>query len=569
MRTRLPVALLALLLLVPVAASADTIRVQSTTDTVDAGLVGRADADGKFIDCRTLPGDADQPFCLLGEYAKKYPDDRVKYVGVGTGQALDNAKAGLADVVITHAASLEAQFVADGYAFGNAGRQIFFSDYVIVGPKAGPAGRPADPAGVKAGAPGDAVRAFELIAAAGAANPATTRFRSRANNSGTNVQEQIIWKLTGDSVPKQQATAASNPANDPTRAEPAGSGGAGTFPDWYIRNPSGQAANLTATEACVVAGNGCYTMIDRGTYDRNVDKGTVPNLQIVSEEQSSDAPGLRGGKDLLVNPFSAYVLNPDKFPEGSKPNTEAGRRFVNFIVSAEFQNGLRSFPNAINPAFRPDAFQTVTIAPALPATVVAGTPLTISGTIANALQGGRAVAQMPLRLQASTDGGQIWADIASSVTDAAGKFTLTTSPTESATYRLALPQFSATGYSDFTENKQVLGPVSVTPAVAPTATASPTVTPPADTTAPRVSAVKLTRKKLSLSVDEAADVRVVIRRKNRKGKFATVRTLTLSTSKAGVVRKAIKKLGPGRYRLAIRAEDGAGNSRTSKPTVRL
>src|SRR6476469_4590729 len=109
---------LASLALLAASAHADTIRVQSTTDTVDAGLV-----DG----------------LLRAAYAQAQPGDTLQYTAVGTGKALDNARAGLADVVITHAPSLEARFVADGYSADPFGRQIFYSDYVIVGPRSDPA----------------------------------------------------------------------------------------------------------------------------------------------------------------------------------------------------------------------------------------------------------------------------------------------------------------------------------------------------------------------------------------------------------------------------------------------
>jgi tungstate transport system substrate-binding protein len=148
----------------PSVATADQIRVRSTTDTVDAGLL-----DGLLRDA----------------FMQAQPGDTLQYTAVGTGKALDDARAGLADVVITHAPSLEAQFVSDGFSLG-LGRQIFYSDYVIVGPTD-------DPAGVAAAHPHDAIGAFEDIATAGDANPNTVRFDSRGENSGTNVQEQLMW----------------------------------------------------------------------------------------------------------------------------------------------------------------------------------------------------------------------------------------------------------------------------------------------------------------------------------------------------------------------------------------
>src|SRR5215211_4505596 len=139
---RLVAAGIAALLLLPAGARADTIRVQSTTDTVDAGLV-----EG----------------LLRPAYADAQPGDTLEYTAVGTGKALDNARAGMADVVITHAPSLEAKFVEDGFSLG-LGRQIFYSDYVIVGPRE-------DPAQVGTLHPHDAIGAFEQIATAGGADP--------------------------------------------------------------------------------------------------------------------------------------------------------------------------------------------------------------------------------------------------------------------------------------------------------------------------------------------------------------------------------------------------------------
>src|SRR4051795_4510606 len=142
MRRGVLAAVVAAMLVVPSVARAATIRVQATTDTVDAGLV-----DG----------------LLRSAYASIHPEDRLAYTGGGTGGGLQKARSGLADVVITHAPSLEAAFVRDGFSQG-LGRQIFFSDYVVVGPLN-------DPAGVAAGDPRQAGGAVGDIAAAGAADP--------------------------------------------------------------------------------------------------------------------------------------------------------------------------------------------------------------------------------------------------------------------------------------------------------------------------------------------------------------------------------------------------------------
>ena len=216
-RARVLAAAVAALVVLPSVAAADTIRVRSTTDTVDAGLV-----EG----------------LLRGAYQAAQPGDSLQYTGVGTGRALQDARDGLADVVITHAPTLEAQFVKDGISLG-LGRQIFYSDYVIVGPLD-------DPAGVATKHPHDALGALEDIAAAGDATPSAVGFQTRADNSGTNVQEQLMWKMT-NVTPQHTAETDSNPTSDPTRAEP---GTLGAYPPWYHKSavPNGQARNLQLTE---------------------------------------------------------------------------------------------------------------------------------------------------------------------------------------------------------------------------------------------------------------------------------------------------------------------------------
>ena len=55
-------------------------------------------------------------------------------VALGTGQALDTARRGDADVVLVHDRPAEDKFVAEG--FGVARRDVMYNDFVLVGPKA-------------------------------------------------------------------------------------------------------------------------------------------------------------------------------------------------------------------------------------------------------------------------------------------------------------------------------------------------------------------------------------------------------------------------------------------------
>src|SRR5580693_2022738 len=89
---RLLSALVALALASPVTAQEKSIIVASTTSTQDSGLFGY----------------------LLPIFKKKTGID-VKVIAQGTGQALDTARRGDADVVFVHAKPAEEKFVAEGF----------------------------------------------------------------------------------------------------------------------------------------------------------------------------------------------------------------------------------------------------------------------------------------------------------------------------------------------------------------------------------------------------------------------------------------------------------------------
>jgi tungstate transport system substrate-binding protein len=542
-RAGLVAAALAAGLALPQVAAADNIRIESTTDTVDAGLVSGL---------------------LTDAYKAAQPGDTISYHAVGTGAALTNARNGLADVVITHAPSLEAQFVKDGFSVGT-GRQIFYSDYVIVGPED-------DPAGIATKDPHDAIGAFQDIAAAGAADPNKVRFRSRADASGTNVQEQIMWDLT-TGVPLQQST---NSA-DTTRSEPVGAGGAGTFPAWYVRQSGGQAENLGRVEACVVAGNGCYTMLDRGTFNKQINDGVVTHLKIVSEKNSASAIG---GPTLLTNPFSVYVVNPDKFTSPPIPNTAAATRFADFLVSPAFQAALVNFPNAIDPAFLPDAFPSLKLDTPLPQTAEPGDTIKLDGVASNRLPGtSTALNGLPIQLQQSTDDGVTWKSIGGPVNSSAnGAFSVTTAIARTTRYRLSTPAFDLpsafpviSSYNHLSPATQEIGVVAIPtatatpqPTVSPTPTVTPTVIPaPKDTTRPTVSKVALTRRGVALHTSEGSTIKLVIERRATKGnKYTKVQTVTLKATAAKTIKGTHKTLKAGKYRIQVTATDLAGNKRT-------
>ena len=63
----------------------------------------------------------------------------VKVLSVGTGQALDIARRGDADVVFTHSKSAEQAFVTEGHGVKRC--PVMYNDFVLIGPDSDPAGK--------------------------------------------------------------------------------------------------------------------------------------------------------------------------------------------------------------------------------------------------------------------------------------------------------------------------------------------------------------------------------------------------------------------------------------------
>src|SRR4051794_21418077 len=273
--------------------------VQSTTSVRDSGVLDQL---------------------ITPQFEKRFPQYDLRFVAVGTGQAITNARAGQGDVLIGHSPALEAQFVRDGFSYESIGRTVMWNDFVIVGPAN-------DPAGILRAARNDAVSAFEAIAAAGAAGRAN--FVSRGDNSGTNTKEKDIWGLSR--VPH---TAANEPAGAPA---------------WYHKAGLGMADTLRLTQQCPFAGGGCYTITDRGTLQQLTNNRAITALQTVMDDQSASA---RGGQNLMLNVYNVYAVNPQKFPS---VNLQGALAFLDFMTSQAFQDAIARFPSRRRPGFFPPA----------------------------------------------------------------------------------------------------------------------------------------------------------------------------------------------------------------------
>ena len=247
------------------AASAQSIVVASTTSTEQSGLFSH----------------------LLPEFKKASGID-VKVVALGTGQALDTGRRGDADVVFVHDQKAEDKFVADG--FGVKRYPVMYNDFILIGPKA-------DPAGVKGT---DIVEGLKKLAAGNAP------FVSRGDKSGTHAAELRFWDQAGLKDAK-------------------GSG--------YKECGCGMGPALN-----MAASTGAYVLADRGTW--------------LNFKNRADLGILVEGDKRLFNQYGVMLVNPAKHPqvkqaEGQKfidwVTSPAGQKVI-----AEYKIGGEQlfFPNA-------------------------------------------------------------------------------------------------------------------------------------------------------------------------------------------------------------------------------
>ena len=265
---RLISALLGATLLAWHAHAAPGIVLASTTSVEDSGLLGR----------------------ILPLFTKATGIE-VRVVAQGTGQALETARRGDADLVLVHDPEAEQKFISEGYGIDR--RQIAWNDFVIVGPDN-------DPARIKGGR--DAVAAFKAIA--GAKAP----FVSRGDNSGTNALELRLWKRTGID-PKE---------------------GAG---NWYRDIGGGMGQALNAASAMPA-----YTLSDRGTWLSFGNKGPL----VIAME----------GDPKLINRYNVIQLNPEKH---GKEKLEEARRLADWLVSPEGQQAIGGYEIHGEQLFHPSA----------------------------------------------------------------------------------------------------------------------------------------------------------------------------------------------------------------------
>jgi tungstate transport system substrate-binding protein len=218
----------------------------------------------------------------------------VRVVAVGTGQAIELAQRGDADVLFVHHKPSEEKFVAEG--FGVTRFDVMYNDFVVVGPRT-------DPAGVQGMA--DVAAALAQVAAK------QTTFVSRGDDSGTHKLELSLWKAAGVDVSAASGT-------------------------WYREAGAGMGATLNTA-----SGLDAYSLTDRGTWISFKNRG---NLAILIE-----------GDGRLFNQYGVMLVNPKKHPHVKATD---GQTFIDWLLSDKGQQAIAAYHIEGEQAFFPNDRKT-------------------------------------------------------------------------------------------------------------------------------------------------------------------------------------------------------------------
>lgn len=210
-------------------------------------------ADGRYIVVASTTSTAQSG--LFGHLLPQFTQATgiaVRVVALGTGQALDMARRGDADVVLVHDQAAEERFVAEG--FGLPRRPVMYNDFVLVGPRSDPAG----------------TRGQDIAAALDKLARAAAPFVSRGDRSGTHAAELRHWRTAGV---------------DLAAAKPAG----------YRECGCGMGPALNMASA-----SNAYVLADRGTWLAFRNRG---DLEVLVQ-----------GDRRLFNQYGVIVVNPARHP---------------------------------------------------------------------------------------------------------------------------------------------------------------------------------------------------------------------------------------------------------------
>ena len=237
---------------------------------------------------------------LLDVLVPKYKADTgvdLKWVAVGTGNALKLGENCDVSVVFVHSPSAEKTYVEKG--FGVERTPVMYNDFVLIGTpemKAKFAGK-------------NIAEAFKII------ETEKIKFVSRGDKSGTHDKEKSVWTTALGKVPEKQP--------------------------WYLEAGQGMIATIN-----IAAEQKGVTLTDRGTYIKYeaTHKGNPP-LVIVYESA-----------DALKNFYSVMAVNPKRC---SNADYKGALTFIEWITTDKIQTEIAQFKLLDKQLFYPD-FKTRT-----------------------------------------------------------------------------------------------------------------------------------------------------------------------------------------------------------------
>jgi tungstate transport system substrate-binding protein len=232
---------------------------------------------------------------LLDILVPKYKADKgvdLKWVAVGTGNALKLGENCDVSIVFVHAPKSEIAYVEKG--FGVERTPVMYNDFVLIG-------KPE----LKAKFAGKALSdVFNII------QKEQIKFVSRGDKSGTHSKEKSVWEAAAGKVPEKQP--------------------------WYLESGQGMIATINIADE-----QKGVTLTDRGTfikYEAN-HKGNPP-LVIVYE-----------GDKNLKNFYSVMAVNPNRC---ANADYKGALTFIEWITSDKIQTEIANFKLLGKQLFYPD-----------------------------------------------------------------------------------------------------------------------------------------------------------------------------------------------------------------------
>jgi tungstate transport system substrate-binding protein len=209
---------------------------------------------------------------------------RIKVISSGSGEAIRNARDGIADIIFVHEPYLEIKLIKDG--IGVKRYSIMKNYFVLVGPKKNSIEEK------KATKQLDIINMFKSIASN------NLLFVSRGDDSGTHKKELEIWERCGllNQIKK--------------------------YPKWYIESGSGMITTLRIANE-----KKGYCLTDIATF--LIHQKELNNLQVILNKDK-----------YLENIYSIIPISKEKF---QKVNYNLAMKFVEYIINGEGKKIIMNF----------------------------------------------------------------------------------------------------------------------------------------------------------------------------------------------------------------------------------